>query len=276
MSLFPPWQPLRERYGDQLGAETLYEGVPPHLRGPLQEWIEQCLSDEPAKEIALRLRIDLVDTPNYYHGALEKLVLVVSSRFPDLMLDVVDAALQRENDRQAAEEMERILLLGGSAWRVARDGRSLERRVDETVREAVATAAPRETSAGRHLAAAWQAVYGRDPLPGRGYSEAIKAVEASAASIVSPANRRATLGTIIRDLEAAPQTWRLAIAVGSRASDIGALIAMMRLLWQGQSDRHGGSTPTVPISPEGASAAVHLAATLVHWFQAGLVGRVSS
>jgi hypothetical protein len=91
--------------------------------------------------------------------------------------------------------------------------------------------------------------------------------------VVSPANTRATLGTVIRDLENQQQQWQLAIIVPTGTASITPLIGMLRLLWQGQTDRHGNPGPTIAPSSEAAVAAVHLAATLVQWFQAGMVGR---
>jgi hypothetical protein len=100
-----------------------------------------------------------------------------------------------------------------------------------------------------------------------------KAVEAAAIPVVSPANAKATLGTVIRDLENQQARWRLAVAAPSGTDPIAPLLGMLRLLWQGQTDRHGSGGPTVAPSAEAAAAAVHLAATLVQWFRAGVVSR---
>jgi len=51
------------------------------------------------------------------------------------------------------------------------------------------------------------------------------------------------------------------------------LIACTALLWDGQSSRHGSSTPTRDETLEEATMAVHLAAALVHWFTSGAVRR---
>ena len=75
-----------------------------------------------------------------------------------------------------------------------------------------------------------------------------------------------------RDLKQAPGKWELAILGPDRAPrDISSLLAMLELLWQGQSDRHGGVAPTVPIPSDAADMAVHLAVSLVQWFQSGAV-----
>ena len=116
----------------------------------------------------------------------------------------------------------------------------------------------------------------RQPDPGKAYGEAIKAVEAAAIPIVEPNNTRATLGTVLGTLKAQPANWELAILGPDRAaSDAKPLVPMIELLWHGQSDRRGGSLPTVPISVQAAPMAVRLAATLVHWFSSGSVRRRS-
>ena len=51
------------------------------------------------------------------------------------------------------------------------------------------------------------------------------------------------------------------------------LIGMIRLLWHGQHDRHGGQEEQEPVSKQEAIVAIGLATTLVHWFDAGIVVR---
>ncbi|WP_326793430.1 hypothetical protein OHA79_44625 (plasmid) [Streptomyces sp. NBC_00841] len=46
---------------------------------------------------------------------------------------------------------------------------------------------------------------------------------------------------------------------------------MMRLLWTGQTSRHGGLHGTCDESPEEARMAVQMAAALVDWFSTGIV-----
>jgi hypothetical protein len=51
------------------------------------------------------------------------------------------------------------------------------------------------------------------------------------------------------------------------------LIAMIELLWTGQTSRHGARPPTRPETFEEAQMAVYLAMTLVHWFVSGAASR---
>ncbi len=195
-----------------------------------------------------------------------------STRF----LDIIDAALADGVKVEKATELERLLTAGGSAWRVADDNKALRKRVDPTATGALQAIS--DTTAGTHLSAAWTAAYGRHPIPSRAYSEAIKAVEAACIPVVVPGPRgaQATLGMVIIELNNHQQDWRLAILSSGAPADISPLLAMLRLLWQGQTDRHGGSTPTIPVTAQAAEAAVHLAVTLVQWFQSGAIQRVDA
>jgi hypothetical protein len=289
------WRPLSKRGTDPAPEEdTLHEGVPPHLAQPLLHWIDSLFehtdweddfadSERRAGRIAARVRLDLRSIPlaSAHAGnndgtwcASRALVHLAGESDDAVLLDVTDATLADGTSKKSAGDLERLLADGGSAWRVADNRKSLERRV-----EPAATDAFRIAAAGNpepHLAAAWAAAYGRHPNPSRAYSEAIKAVEAACIPVVIPDARgaRATLGRVIIDLNDHQQAWRLAVHSAGAPSEISPLLAMLRLLWQGQTDRHGGSAPTIPVTTPAAEAAVHLAVTLVQWFRSGAVHRI--
>lgn len=190
-----------------------------------------------------------------------------------LFLDIIDAALADGVKKERAFDLERLLTDGGSAWRVAEDTKALQRRVDPTATEALRVTS--DASAATHLNAAWTAAYGRHPIPSRAYSEAIKAVEVASIPAVLPHDRIATLGKVIGQLRQQQEQWHLAIAMpGGNPADISTLLAMLRLLWEGQTDRHGTPKKSISVSSDAAIAAVHLAITLVQWFCSGAVQRV--
>jgi hypothetical protein len=275
VSIPSDWRPLSQRYSEPSDEEP-YEGVPPHLKSRILQWVQSYLTNETAEAIALRLRVDLrtgdpIPEPFEISG-----LIMATSRYEEQLLDVIDLVLFLDEDSYGADELDRILTLGGSVWRVSQDRRSLERRVDDTATAAAITLIEQPTNSASHLAAAWHYCYGRNPDTSRSYSESIKAVEAAAIPIVCPGNARATLGNVIRDLEGSEASWRLAITTQHGAGSIGPLLAMLRLLWHGQSDRHGGLTPTIPPSQTAAEMAVHLAVTLVQWFQSRAIDRVST
>lgn len=276
----------RQRFSVRLGLSSPvddgpYEGVPAHLRAPLQAWVEtqfdgyHDLDDSLADLICVRLR--------YIQDSRRTAVDQLASSDDLVLLDVVDEVLalrteiEREGDADGALEF--WLSEGGSAYKVADDGTGLEWRVDPTVAaatKATVEAASNEPSAGsasEHLDLAWRAAYGLHPDSVRAYSEAIKAVEAAAHAVVQPNHKRATLGTMLGEIGNARSKFSTAIVAAPSGDPIAVVEAMMRALWDGQTSRHGKQTPTSPETVEAARAGVHLAATLVQWFVSGTVTR---
>lgn len=266
-----------------------FEDMPEHLTKPLQEWVDYALqsqelanySDEEEVErtICIRLRMS---PPDGLQGQAPYYWTLTHADGTDL-LDVVDAVLaykvEREvNDPESIRRLSSLLDEAGSAYRVAETLDGLEERVTPGVRDAVrrsiadAAVAPAAGSAADHLAAAWQAAYGRSPDPSRAYSEAIKAVESAAHTVVQPNNSKATLGSMLGEIKNARHKFTIAIPTPSD-NPIAPAEAMMRALWEGQTSRHGAQSGTVPETLEAARASVHLAATLVQWFVSGAVAR---
>jgi hypothetical protein len=264
----------------KLDAETLYEGIPAHLRSPLVHWVESLLQDleiDQAERRAARViaRTRLVLERSYDSPDLQLVQFLQNYATSEQIFAVIDVLLADGVRGRYERHLDELLTDGGSAWRLAENGRSLVRRVESTATDAML--AVDNPTAGSHLRAAWAAVYGRHPDPTRAYSEAIKAVEAASIPVVLPNDRDATLGKVIGAFKQPEQRarWRLAIsAPNDGQAEVAVLLDMLRLLWQGQTDRHGGSTPTVAISAPAAEAAVHLAVTLVQWFSAGAVEKV--
>lgn len=167
-----------------------------------------------------------------------------------------------------------ILLDAGSVWTVADacKGRCrLLRRVPVGVAEA-ADAAFQQLNGGKKLAIAWEAAFGVDPDPTKAYSMAVKAVEDAAIPVVCANDTTATLGKVIGSVNAG--TWKLPhLREDQDARTHDVLVGMMRTLWTGQHDRHGGPTTVgVPaVTQDEAESAVMLAVTLVGWFDTGKV-----
>jgi hypothetical protein len=137
----------------------------------------------------------------------------------------------------------------------------------------VAALAQRDAAAIR-LRSAWHAIYALHPDPPKAYSEAILAVEAAAIPVVVPNQAGATLGHVLGQLDRQGHLCEVAIidktgAPGSSA----AVTQLVRLLWEGHTDRHEGDASAVPVNQEAAEMAVHLAAMLVHWFTSGTIRR---
>ncbi|MEU6245711.1 hypothetical protein [Streptomyces sp. NPDC047024] len=204
---------------------------------------------------------------------------------PATKLELIAAAMGGLSELQPRfllrHELQQLLDDGRSAYTLRSDKAGLRQRVDPTV-EALAEAAvtsanqdPTRGSAGAHLNEAWKAAYALHPEPSRAYSEAIKAVEAAAHATVEPNNSKATLGSMIKVMENTQARW--VVGIGSDPSTSGAetVARMMRLLWTGQTSRHGGSHPTRGETVTEARAAVHLAVALLNFFTDGILAKRS-
>ncbi|MFD8023937.1 hypothetical protein ACFV6G_26380 [Streptomyces lavendulae] len=266
-----------------------FEGVPEHLLESLQFWVrdELTYTGSPdvgaAQTVCLRLRIRPTPVHSNFRVVPPNYIAPLAASTDTQLLDVVDALLavrvETEDVNPASMAiLSRMLDDAGSAYRVTEAFNGLEERVTPAVRDAVrhtiadAAAAPGAGSAADHLAAAWQAAYGRSPDPVRAYSESIKAVESAAHAVIQPNNAKATLGTMLGEFKQARH--KFTTALPSPAGDpVAPVEAMMRALWEGQTSRHGAQNGTVPEPLEAARAGVHLAAALVQWFVSGAVIR---
>ena len=268
------WVPLSRRAAGLGADETLYEGTPPHLRTSLEDWV-----------LSLYRGVAFASTRDFLDTLLQTIQARMRwSRKPadprklddEALLDLIDALLaftppksirfMTEYGSDPVAMLDAFLGLAGSAWCVAVGGDGLERRVDPTVAAAVqATISNAPQEASQHLAAAWSRAYGRDPDPDKAYDEAVLAVEALACPLVCPTNPRRTLGRVITDLESQAGQWELDFGdKDGNPAQPEPLIAMLKLLWQGQS-RHAGSANSRSQTKAEGEAAVHLAATVVQW-----------
>ena len=117
------------------------------------------------------------------------------------------------------------------------------------------------------MAEAW----GRSPDASGAYREAVRAVEAAYAPIVSPKNGLATLGSIIADIKNKPSKFEVRLQEDTPGANVDRLIGVLQMLWKSQLDRHGTADEAVPlnVSIDEARDAVALATTLVHLAQQG-------
>lgn len=194
-------------------------------------------------------------------------------------LVVADYFLSFHSSEADQTQLETILHESGSMWKVGlRANRpGLLRRVPEGVQASVDSTISNSGHAGARLAEAWEAVFGLDPDPSRAYALAVKSVEDAAIPIVSPRDTNATLGKINSQIRNAGD-WSLPLQrEDEHAPTRTTLLSMMKMLWAGQADRHGGHhDPDLVITQEAAEVAVITAATLVQWFTSGAVARTGT
>ena len=276
------WMPLSVRNDPERAAafDVLHEGVPQWLRDPLLGWIYREIGNEHA------IRTQSID--NEWRGILlsnlrkdipQKVGDINNSDYLDVIDCVISVRLRYRNIRHQEpwpdqepwlvrlRDLERILRDGGSVWQV--DVHGLTRRVNETQQRLVSDVLATKTPPAQYLGDAWRKAWGRNPDASGAYGDAVRAVEAAYRSIVSPDNERTTLGTIINDIENKPQKFGTRLQPRNDRNNAECIAGMMRMLWEGQRDRHGTDDPDTPLSLEEAQDAVVLAVTLVHFAQQG-------
>lgn len=277
----------REGFQSQEEVEGPFDGVPDWLRPSLWTWVRQRLFGTDSRGRTAYADFGFIRTferrSRFAFGlpadalparARETIDEVTAER-PEVLLAIVDEMIgTRDTDKDSLIELEVMLREAGSLWRVDASGPAprLVKRLDPTAEAVARKAMAREDDAGQLLAAAWGAVFGREPNPSHGYREAVRAVEAAAGPVLLPADDRRTLGTMIAHLRDAEHKWTFVLP--GHAGDAPAIRHVrqsMQLLWTSQYDRHVTEGTDLNVSPEEAEAAVPLAATLVHWFQNGHV-----
>lgn len=286
------WVPLRLRGSDDISQHRgPFEGVPEWLFGPLWTWVvdqmpvwyrgfrASAITEYRGVAMALRVSIDDPQDPNPTdaRGLQANLLDLVKSE-GELLLDVADYVASqmdlRGADRDEGRKLASILDSAGSAWSL-REGPPprLERRVSGEETSSAMAVMDTAGRAGQHIAVAWGAAYGRQPDATKAYREAVRAVEAAAEPSISPQNSKETLGTMIADMKAKPDRWRVLLGGADQEAAVLHVAGIMELLWKGQYDRHGTANSAVPmaVSPEEAEAAVQLAVPLVQWFTSGTI-----
>ena len=264
------WRSLSNRESGKPLASLTTSDVSQALAVKLRSWIEEALSGSDSHErIALRLDIpEALEDPSvlYDEGWIAD----------DDLYDVIDALLDLGDGY--ASELRQYLDDALSDYSISDDETCLVRRADVTATAALADSRGNAGarldagSASDHLAAAWRAAFAIHPDTSKSYGESIRAVEAAAHSIVEPANSMATLGTMIRYMRDHSDDFRLMLPAPGIAVD--PAIAMMNVLWKGQTSRHAGQAPTRRETAGEARAAIHLAVVLVQWFSCGVVKRL--
>lgn len=296
------WRPLGVDDEDEIASyDALHDDVPTWMATAYWAWVRKTIA------VSRTRRTDSYLTPYSAQMLDTDLVEVMCQRLrinlPNLRTDFVDYTAGKEQLKRAMgvlrqhseplqiadyllahgnrvdrDLLDRVLWDSRSAWRVGeRFGRpGLVRRVPEGVQIAADSVMARAGRAGVRLSRAWGELYGVDPSPSEAYRLAILAVEDAAVPVVSSSNSKATLGTVLKQIEE-QNGWGLPMDREHEKAPSGdVLVSMIRMLWHGQHDRHGGQ-PSSPgdVSLNEATIAVNIAVTLVSWFSAGLVSRAA-
>jgi hypothetical protein len=261
-----------------------HEGVPEFLRPQLESWVKRVYTigsrqygyrrdDIPLERLAAILHVDLSrDGRDLLEG-----ILNWTWDGGDYLLDVIHYTFQlpTHNDKRL-EELEGVLVAGGSVWRATDKG--LERRVDPTATTAFEEATDPKDAASDELSVAWRSAYGRNPDASDAWDHAIKAAEAVLIPLVAPGQDAAHIGHVIGQLDRQGEQWDMILGfnqpvppVNPPFNSVQTLVGMLRLLYP-NPDRHVGPDHRTP-SLEEARAVVQLAVTIVQWARDGEIVR---
>lgn len=281
------WLPLGVEAQQAVHFSAPWREIPDWFQESLWEWIGINLQARNPYDGGMKFKAGLillaerklhVELPHLEEFNVDTGPAAVRKRYgqlgPTALLTFVDFLLSElPEDHVYLEILEALLVEAGSGWRLGiRSGKnSLVQRLPAGVTDAAA-ATVQLGDAGRRLAGAWEAIFGISPDPSNGYRLAVKAVEDAAIPVVCPQDATATLGKVIGQVNAG--AWKLPhLREDPNATTHDVLVGMMRTLWVGQHDRHGGpSAVGVPaVTQHEAESAVMLAVTLVGWFETGKV-----
>ena len=282
------WQPLSVRDG-RAENEGPYEGVPRHLFQPLRHWVDMSFTGESGfmdgywggPRLAAALRYPITPRPGQPLTVQELTLSLQNVVGTSVMLDVVDAVLHLYSSFLSIDssftwsrryrELDEVLELAGSVWRVGPDRDRLVRRVDPAATAAMVEASSPMDTASAELREAWNVAYGRNPDASDAWDHSIKAVEAVLIPVVTPNKAKATLGDVVGVLNSQGQLWQLEVYGHDGTRDVAPLVSMLRLSWP-NPDRHGGQGGRKPSLVE-AQAVVHLAVTIVQWTRSGVLSK---
>ena len=273
-----PFAPLLARHGmDERDYSVRSKDVEPHLKGPLWNWCGPYIASKSSRySYVLNLR------GQHMCAALRLTVSSVSelktfiSRKPNMLLNVADWLLQTGEsygygyEPLQVEHLEQMLDAGGSAWRVAPDGKSLIERTLDAEHAAVKLAAQGDDQVAADIHTAWSAAWRREePSAAEAYAAAVKAVEGVLAPIVTPDDPKPSLGKMIPALRDKPEKWDTRFR---SVETVEALADMLDEVWRSQH-RHGGGAE-LPNTLDEARDVVSIAVAVVGLCRRGFLERL--
>jgi hypothetical protein len=295
------WRPFGHNDESEHLYDALHDGVPPWMRQAHFAWQKETLtylfSDEDCRRRLHRMEQDLRCEISIPSGAtVHGVVLSVMHYFQELnaelrLTDYVLSLASVDDDGSLDElmvpgspfdQLGKMLARSGSMWTVGlrRANRvGLVHRVPEGVQITTDAVIRSAGVAGRTLALAWGEAFGLEPNPREAYRFAVEAVEDAAIPVMGfTAREKPTLGHVIRKMNGTTfdaAGWTLPFQREDEHYSNGkTVVAMLKTLWAGQADRHGGDhehATKMTISQEAAESAVLLAVPLIRWFTSGSI-----
>lgn len=260
--------------------EALHEGVPEWLERTLAKWVGAFLDgkgraqDDVFDQIERALRCVLEgDRP-----VRRRTSLIEQMATPEFSLNVIDFLLSQihpvVSNRYNILSLAAAFAEAGSVWavriRASETSYQLVRRVPPELQSTAARAMSPDDRAGQLLRDAWGHAFGRHPVPGMAYREAIRSIEALLQPIVSPKDTKATFGKMLGAIRSAPEKYRLRLQpIGDEAGE-SRFATLLSILWNSEIDRHGSNSDLpLHVTDDEARDAVELAAVVVAWLRTG-------
>lgn len=306
-----PWQPLSDREAGLPVDRTVHEGIPEHLEPGLRSWVrDSVVTESLVHRVVAALRLNS-DAHAFDNGRLPSSARDLSRVPVGLLLDVVDCLLYLDVGEVAHHEylvkhpnaasplaaifsksakfvdpvntLDALLSDAASAYQVREaddvSHAGLERVVDATVADSAVEAMQQAESSGRddasfYLRSSWAKAYSLHPDASGAYVDAVRAVEDVAIPLYASTEPRATLGSVIRELDRNGTTYSMVILDNNAVpAKVETILSLMKLLWHGHRDRHPGGQTSAPVTLEAAQAAVHIAVLLVQLLSTSAVTR---
>lgn len=271
-----PFTPLLARHGmDERDYSVRSKDVEPHLKDPLWDWCHPHIFSRQWKSNVLNPRGQRMCVALRLTARSELELDSTTYEKPNELLNMADWLLQTSEsygygyEPLQVEHLEQMLDEGGSAWRVAPDGKSLIERTLDAEHAAVELAAQGDDQIAADIHTAWSAAWRREePSAVEAYAAAVKAVEGVLAPIVTPDDPKPSLGKMIPALRDKPEKWDTRFR---GVETVDALAAMLDEVWRLQH-RHGGGAG-LPNTLDEARDAVSIAVAVVGLCRRGFLER---
>ena len=271
------WQPLSRRTKG-LGPDGPFEGVPPHLRALLADWVTETLNrsglQSKATTVGVVMRFPMA--PGRSPWGVTADLVETALKDDEFFLDLVDSTLkvfgQWENNYVSLRE---LLALAGSCWTVGVDCVSLTRVVSEELAQLVPEVTSPSDAISGELREAWANAYGRNGDPSDAWDHAIKALESALIPVVVPKKAKPNLGDVLGVLRANDGgKWKSAFPGKDDDNPVEQMVKTLEQIWP-NIDRHQGvQVARQPTAAEARSVVAPTAALIQAHRESPLVYKV--
>ena len=277
------WEPLSVRR-NQRQPFTPVDGVPDFLWQYAMRWIENALNDDTSIVCGLSIDLRLERAGNYleYQGASYAIRACLEETGHDqyTALDVIDWLLGHSYGQ--ADALEFILKSAGHVLRVSPDGNRLVERIDPALWDEYEQVTQLDDQASQYMQEAWTLAFEREPNLSDAWGRTIKAIETLLKPIVSPKNKKATIGRMTSEVRQAPDKWECKLPDREYKSNgeinvkpgIEVFIDALATIGY-QPDRHGSDQPQ-DVDEATARSVLFLATTVVGWLRDGILRTIDS